>query len=120
MKTWHIETAVVALILITVNLITGKLFTKEILAVGAIILTFGYVSISSRLAEDQENRQSKPTVECYNKLIYYYISKESLWFAYFLVIGIQTGNYSPLVGVVVFLIHPLWRKWYRKRYPKNR
>ena len=99
--------AVVAAILLLVNLLTSKLFTLEIVSALAVLLTFGHAQISSRLSE-QQSIIEKPTVECYRKLLYYYVGKEALWFIYFL----SSKSYSALVGVFVFLLYPLWRKFY--------
>jgi len=100
--------AVVAIILLLVNLLTHKLFTIEIISAVAVLLTFGYAQISSRLSEHQSIIE-QPTIDCYRKLILYYIGKEVCWFGYFLL----TKSYSALVGVLVFLLYPLWRKYYK-------
>jgi hypothetical protein len=109
-KTWKLETAVVAIVLLAVNYFTHKLFTIEILSAIAVLLTFGYVSISDRLAE-QEALRVTPAVDCYKKLQYYFIGKELFWFLYFFL----NHSYSALVGVILFLIYPVWRKIYRKK-----
>lgn len=112
MKTWKIETLVVAGILIAVNLITHHLFSLDALAALAVLLSFGATSISDRLTE-QEALRAQPQVECYRKFILYFLGKEICWFLYFFL----THAYSALVGVCIFLLYPLWRKFYRKRFP---
>lgn len=102
--------AVVAAVLLAVNVFTNKVFSIEILSALAVLLTFGHAQISTRLSE-QESLSSTPRVDCYRKLIYYYIGKEVLWFAYFLL----NHSYSALVGVIVFLLYPIWRKYYNDR-----
>lgn len=108
MKTWKIETLVVALVLLAVNIVTHKIFTIEVLAAIAVLLSFGHASISDRLAE-QEALKEKPIVDCYRKLHYYYVGKEFFWFLYFFL----NHSYSALVGVIVFFAYPVWRKIYR-------
>jgi hypothetical protein len=112
MKTWKIEMIVVAAILLTVNFFTQKLFTIEMLAATAVLLTFGHIQISERLAE-KEAQKSFPEVECYRKLHYYFIAKELFWLAYFF----MNHSYSALVGVFTFLAYPIWRKYWRKYHP---
>jgi hypothetical protein len=107
-KTWKIEMAVVAAILLIVNIFTSRLFTIEIISAVAVLLTFCHAQISSRLTE-QQSLIDKPTVDCYRKLFYYHIGKEICWLLYFLL----NHSYSALVGVFVFLLYPLWRKYYK-------
>jgi len=99
---------VVSTILLMVNYFTGKLFTIEILAALAVVLSFGHMQISSRLAE-QEHSKATPSIRCYRRLSYYLVGKEVLWFIYFL----TNKSYSALVGVVIFLLYPFWRKWWK-------
>lgn len=113
MKTWKIEMLMVAVILLTVNIIAKKLFTIEMLAALAVLITFGYVQIADRMAE-QESIKNEPTVFCYKKMWYYSVGKEMLWFLYFLL----NHSYSALVGVVIFLGYPIWRSLYRRRFKK--
>jgi hypothetical protein len=109
MKTWKIEMLVVAVILLIVNL-AGKLWFIEILGSIAVLLTFGHAQVADRMAE-QEGLRDKPSVECYRRLIYYYVGKEVFWCFYFLL----NHSYSALVGVLVFITYPMWRKIYRLR-----
>ena len=107
MKTWQYEFATVILILFIVNLLTKTLFSIEILAALAVLLSFGHTQISSRLAE-KESLKNNPDIHCYKKLYYYFIGKEMLWLIYFF----ANKSYSALVGVFIFLIYPVWRFWY--------
>lgn len=109
MKTWKIETLVVAAILLAVNFFTHRLFTIEILASIAVLLSFGYASIGDRLLE-QEAARAEPQVECYRKMQYYFMGKEFFWFLYFLL----NHSYSALTGVLIFFAYPIWRRIYRK------
>ena len=110
MKTWKIEMLVVAVILLIVNLLTHKLFTIEVLAAVAVLLTFGHAQIADRMAE-QEGLREKPSVDCYKKLWYYFVGKEIFWCLYFFL----NHSYSALVGVFVFLAYPMWRSIYRHK-----
>ena len=69
-------------------------------------------SISSRMVEEQA-QQEKPSVPCMTAYWRHYTIKEVLFFLYFL----ASGAYSALVGCCVFALYPVWRKWYRARYP---
>ena len=114
-KTWHIETTVVAGTLFAVNYFTHRLCSIEIIAAFAVLSNFGHASISDRLAE-QEALRDKKTVECYKKLWGYFIAKEACWLLYFF----MAHAYSALVGVFLFLLYPAWRSVYRKYCPLGR
>lgn len=112
MKTWKIEVVVVGIILLIVNVLANKLFTIEMLAAIAVLLSFCHVQVSDRLAE-QEGLRLVPQVSCYKRLLYYQVGKEIFWLLYFFL----NHSYSALVGVFVFLAYPFWRKFYRKLNP---
>jgi hypothetical protein len=113
-QTWHVEMAIAAIVLFGIAWMHAHVWTEWVGSL-AVLVNFGYVSIADRLAERQA-AQVKPDVECYWKLIYYFVAKESLWAVFFL----ATKSYSALAGVALFLIYPVWRKWYRIHYPLNR
>lgn len=104
---------VVAAILLAVNYFTNHLFSVEIIAALAVLLTFGHAQIAERLAE-KESLRNKPEVECYRKLCYYFAGKECLWFLYFF----MSKSYSALIGVFIFLLYPVWRSIYRNKIKK--
>jgi hypothetical protein len=123
-KTWHVEGLAVAASLSSAVLLLGKAGDwREWLAALGVQLGFHHASVANRLQEAQEMLQkhsgaldSMPMtrahhVECVRWLSRYWVAKELAWVAYFL----ATGAVSPLVGCVVFLLHPLWRRWYRSR-----
>ena len=117
-KTWMGEFVVVATILVLVAAIAHKGLIEWI-GVLAVLVTFGHTQIAERLHEREAKRYSidkKVDVECYWKLNYYFYTKEILWFVYFAFLG----AWSALVGVLVFLFYPLWRKWWRSKHPLNR
>lgn len=111
MKTWRLEMLVVAAVLLAVNILTHKLFTIEVLAAFAVLMSFGHAQIADRLAE-QESLRAIPAVECFKKMAYYFVAKEVFWFLYFLL----NHSYSALVGVFLFLAYPIWRRFYRRHY----
>jgi hypothetical protein len=113
LKTWHLESALVAIILIVVNLFLANHWYEWIGAL-AVWLSFGHASISFRMEEAEAIREvenGKPNVECYKWLGRYYLAKEASWFLYFSILS----AYSALVGVFVFLLYPYWRKFWTKR-----
>lgn len=111
LRTWHIETAVVASVLAAVAIATGSQ-PIEWLGAAAVLVGFGHASISNRLTEREAARE-RPQVECYRMAKWHWAAKEALWAAYF----VAHHSYSALVGCVVFGLHPLWRGWYRARRP---
>lgn len=114
MKTWHLETAVVATVLTAVALVSGG-GALELLGAGAVLLSFGHASIGDRLAE-REAARPVASVECHRSLVRYWIGKEILWAAYF----VAHGSWAAIAGVALFLLHPVWRRWYRRRRPLGR
>ncbi|NRD60842.1 hypothetical protein HRD49_03690 [Corallococcus exiguus] len=112
LSTWHLEAAVVYAILIAVNLFTHA-DALEWLGALAVALGFHHASVASRMAEAEAARPV-PSVECFRMAALYFVGKEVAWFAYFA----AKGSYSALVGCAVFAVHPLWRRWYRARFPK--
>lgn len=111
MKTWHVETAVVAAVLVTVALASGGR-TIELLGAGAVLLSWGHASVASRLAEREAARE-RPIVECHRWAVRYLVGKEALWVAYF----VLHHSWSALVGCALFLAHPFWRRWWRSVHP---
>lgn len=113
MPTWMWEAHFAALTLFFVFVsttdLTGDPHQALVNAVAglAVFFTFQYLSVSFRLLEAQE-KQNEVTVQCYQKLPYYLWAKESLWMLVFLL----TGAYTAIVGNVLFLVYPGWRKFY--------
>lgn len=114
-RTYVIEYALIALVLVTVAVVSKKGWV-EWLGVLAVFLTFGHASIAERLREREALRhQSRSPIEvaCYWKLPYYFYAKEIVWLLYFILIG----AWSAIAGVVVFLVYTPWRSYYRKWHP---
>lgn len=124
-RTWHIEQLVIAAVLIAVALGSGG-GTLELVGAGAVLLSFGHASVADRLAEGEAQRRryvkfcggddDGHAVECYRWAVRYLVGKETLWCAYF----ILHRSWSALAGCGLFLAYPVWRRWWRKRYPLGR
>lgn len=124
MKTWHFETLVVATILVAVALCSGG-GALELVGAGAVLLSFGHASVADRLAEAERERRAyvqfsgdtdKHAVACHRWATRYLVGKEVLWLAYF----VAHQSWSALAGVGLFLVYPLWRRWWRARHPLGR
>lgn len=111
MKTWKIELAVVGFALAVVGERTNGGWTEAVGAL-AVLAAFGHAQVSERMRE-REALKSKPDVRCHAWSLRYFMAKELLWLAYF----IAHRSWAALVGVGVFLLYPLWRKWWRARHP---
>jgi hypothetical protein len=113
--TWYWESLIVALILasVTASTTSSENMLVNILAMFAVYYTFLHVKVASRLEEAQEKLEVN-TVECYERLTHYLIIKEFLWVGVFFL----TGAYSAIVGNIVFLLYPAWRKIYLKARKK--
>jgi hypothetical protein len=107
-KTWHFELAVVGITLAAVTYATGNCLADWV-ATLAVLLTFAHGQISDRLAEKEAARET-PVVDCYPWVRRYYVGKELLWCAYF----VLHRSWPALVGVGLFLLYPLWRRWWRR------
>lgn len=114
-KTYMVEEVFVCMVLVAVAILSSKGLI-EWLGVAAVFFTFKHSVIANRMEEAEANRIKKNEpiiVECYKKQTRFFYIKEILWFGYF----IWLGAWSALVGVVVFLLYPLWRKVWRKYQP---
>lgn len=116
-RTYVLELAVVGVILVTVSISTGAR-TVEFLGTCAVLFTFCYVQVASRLDEAMDACQDVEgkahEVHCRAWLNRYLYLKESCWLLYFVFLG----AWSALVGVVIFLLYPYWRRhhlWRRRR-----
>jgi phosphatidylglycerophosphate synthase len=119
-RTYHFEEGLVLVVLVLVGLFAGK-SPIEWIGVLAVFFTFKHTVIAERLQEAEAERAEKEglesvTVECYPKLGRDFLIKECLWFVYFILLG----AWSALAGVVIFLLYPVWRKYYRKHKPLSK
>lgn len=110
MKTWHFETAVVCLILLTSTILLTPGRITDWLAMVAVMASWGHMSVASRLEEAQQSQQVSQ-INCAAWLQRYLLAKESLWTLTFILSGI----YPPLVGSALFFLYPFWRRWWRSR-----
>lgn len=123
MRTWHIETAVVAAVLLVVALVSGG-GPLELVGAGAVLLSFGHASVADRLAEAELARRAGVRaaeldthgVDCHRWATRYLVGKEALWLVYF----VAHRSWSALAGVALFLAYPVWRRWWRARHPIGR
>jgi hypothetical protein len=109
-RTWHLELAFAAVVLAGVALATGGWL--QWVAALAVLGTFAHVQIGDRLQE-REAARDRPMVECHRQLARYLVAKEVLWVAFFAL----SGAWTALAGVPLFLLYPLWRRWWRSRHP---
>lgn len=125
MKTWHIEMAVVAFVLLAVAIASGG-GQLELLGAGAVLLSFGHAQVADRLAEAERERRAyvrfadgdtdAHAVSCHAWATRYLVGKEALWCLYF----VAHRSWAALAGVALFLSYPAWRSWWRARRPLGR
>ncbi|MBT7914342.1 hypothetical protein HN588_10580 [Candidatus Bathyarchaeota archaeon] len=114
--TWEWEAGVVGLYLLgitisTTNWADSRIAAGQVASALAVFFTFMHVKVASRLEEAQEKGVENgvaPTVECYKKLTHYLIGKELLWFCAFICLE----AWAALAGIPIFLLYPMWRKFY--------
>lgn len=107
---WEYLVAIVYLGLITGVATYGsdmRHAAAQVITSVAVFLTFCHMSVGSRLEEAQDRTDQK-TVECYRKLTYYLVAKESLWLVAFLLLQAWTA----IAGIPLFLFYPAWRRLY--------
>lgn len=110
-RTWQVEATSVACVLFSTAILTGGTFVQWISAL-AVLFTFMHAQVSERMAEIQ-SLKVKPEVYCYRWSTRYFYAKEVLWCAVFSL----TGAWPALVGVGLFLLYPIWRRWWRRYNP---
>lgn len=108
-KTWIYEAGVAAILLI-VSVILNNISFEAVLSAVAVFYSFMHIQISDRLQE-QEAMKIHVSVECHDKLNRYLVLKEVLWIMFF----ILSGAYPALLGCILFISYPLWRKYYRTK-----
>jgi hypothetical protein len=118
LRTWHMEGLFVAASLAGALAAFGKAGDwREWVAALGVQLGFHHASVANRLQEAEIARGATLAtgirVDCVRWLNAYWVGKEVAWVVFFL----ATGAVSALVGCAVFLLHPLWRRWYRARRP---
>jgi hypothetical protein len=111
MRTWQAEHIIVASLLFGTVALSGGGWTEWIGAL-AVQASFGHAGIAARMTEREALRE-RPEVDCYRWIWRYFLAKEAHWLVYF----VAHRSWAALVGVVVFLIYPAWRRWYRVSHP---
>lgn len=106
-KLWILEAIIVFILLITISEIIGGNLINRITSV-ALLFTFMHCQITYRLSESQTSNEDINKVSCYKYANYYWIFKEMLWITIFILSELWTA----IVGSIIFLIYPLWRKYY--------
>ena len=114
-RTWHVESFFVALVLGLSTLLLTQGRAQDWVATIAVWITFGHASVAHRLEEVQAKRAT-PEVHCRQWLTRYLVAKESCWILAF----VWAGLYPPLVGTALFLLYPAWRRLYRAYFPLGR
>lgn len=117
-ETWVYEAVVVGILLVFVAAVTtdwgglsglswetAKPTLANWLAVGGVLGSFLQAQVGFRMAEAQ-SAQENPSVHCHAWATKYWLVKELTWASVFLL----TGAYSALVGNVVFIVYPAWRR----------
>lgn len=109
LKTWHLEAAAVALVLILVNVCLGAP-AREWIAAAGVMGSFLHAQVSDRMAAAEAARVAPGGVVCHRWAGRYFALREVAWFAYFL-----SGRcWSALAGCLVFLAYPAWRTWWTR------
>lgn len=109
-QTWTYEFMAVGMILVVVTLLTTDWTSPRAIAfnlAGAVgvFFSFAHANVASRMTERQAI-QEKPDVWCWYKAERYWLLKETAWFVAFM----ASGMYSALVGNVLFILFPVWRR----------
>ena len=107
MSTWKYEALFVGLLLVVVSIVSGGKAT-DWLGSAAVLLTFMHGQISFDFQESQME-MSEPEVSCYRWSGRYFVGKEVLWTATF----IMLEAWPLLAGTIIFATYPRWRKWLR-------
>jgi hypothetical protein len=111
-RTWHMELAMVVLILGAAAALTNPSSLANWIGVIAVSLSFAHAQVADRLAE-RDAARPRPAVACHRWATRYLVAKELAWVAVFVLLGAWTA----LVGAGLFLLYPLWRRHWRTRFP---
>lgn len=112
--TWHYEAMLVGFILLMVAVLTTpspqldpRGFVITWVSALAVMGSFLHAKVGYRMSEAME-AQNMPEVSCYKYAGSYWVAKEILWFVVF----IASGAYPAIVGNIIFILYPAWRKVY--------
>jgi hypothetical protein len=107
LPTWVWELSAAAGVLAVVSELGGGGLIQRLSAL-AVLLSFAHAQVASRLDEAEERRVER-AVHCRAWLVRYLVAKEAAWVAVF---GL-TGAWPAVAGCALFLLYPLWRRWWR-------
>ena len=108
MCTWKYEAIFVGSLLMVVAYLSGSHIT-DWLGATAVLLTFMHGQISFDF-QDAQGQMMKLNVSCYRWSGRYFVTKEILWVVTFALMQ----AWPLLVGTIVFLTYPKWRKVFRE------
>ncbi len=115
MRTWHLEALVMGAVLVVVGIVDDPADWVVWVGVAAVWVTSRHMSCGDRLKEKEQLGLDRP-VDCVTWLDRYWLGKEALWLVYF----VALEAWPALGGVALFTLYPVWRRWYRSRYPADR
>lgn len=75
-----------------------------------VLFAFARTTVADRMAEAQA-RATERTVSCYRWFTGYLYAGEVCWALVFLI----SGNFVAMSSIPLFLLYPVWRKWYRSQ-----
>jgi hypothetical protein len=112
LPTYVWEMLVAALWIGSVSYVAAPITLVSILTSLAVLCTFGYVQVATRLSEkDTTSKGGEAALSCLPYLNLYFTGKEILWVCVF---ALQ-GAWGALAGVPLFLLYPFWRSYRRTR-----
>ena len=117
LRTWHIESAVVALFLYSIvvlsTILTGSDWREESVGCLALFFSHGRNSIMFRMTEAQAKvaDHDPHKVVCWRWAGFYFLAAESAWAIYF----VRHHAWAALSGVVLFVGYAQWRTVYVRR-----
>lgn len=114
-RMWKAEAAACGAVLFAVALLSGGGW-REFVGAAAVLLSFMHGQVAARHAEAERRRAEsredrRADVDCWKWGPRYFAAKEVFWAVYFA----ASRSWSALAGVAVFLLYPVWRRWYVRR-----
>lgn len=107
-RTWQYEALIAALVLSVIPIIHRSGW--EAINAFAVLMSFMRMQIADRHSAASE-RSANPEVECWKWNWRYVFAGEITWIVSF----VHSQMWSSLVGCALFLMYPVWRKYYKTR-----
>lgn len=107
MPAWKYEALFVAIVVSVVAYLSGGSLADWVGA-AAVLVTFMHAQISFSFQEAQ-GELPNPQLPCYRWSGRYFVSKEILWIATFVLLE----AWPLLIGAITFVTYPYWRKIHR-------